>query len=96
MMLRTIHRWLAIISTVKSDISVFIAIYTYFTIITINNQDVQDPICGVAAAVKVNGILFSLHSLLPQNMYRYYNCQQPNINAQSKSQEGLKEKEIEI
>ena len=61
MMLRTIHRWLAIISTVKSDISVFIAIYTYFTIITINNQDVQDPICGVAAAVKVNGILFSLY-----------------------------------
>jgi hypothetical protein len=61
MMLRTIHRWLAIISTVKSDIWVSIVIYTYFTIITINNQDVQDHICGVAAAVKVNGILFFLH-----------------------------------
>ena len=66
MMLRTIPRWLAIISTVKSDIWVSIVIYTYFTIyvftiITITNQDVQDPICGVAAAVKVNGILFSLH-----------------------------------
>ena len=66
MMLRIIHRWLAIISTVKSDIWVSIVIYTYFTIyvftiITITNQDVQDPICGVAAAVKVKGILFSLH-----------------------------------
>jgi len=40
---------------VKSDIWVSIVIYTYFTIITITNQDVQDPICGVAAAVKVNG-----------------------------------------